>query len=82
MDYYVKVGTPFTFDFGNQDGTAVAVCDPGDVTTGGGFSTPLGANFVVNLSMPSASDTWTVSGSKSGTGFDLIAYAVCADLAP
>jgi hypothetical protein len=79
-DYYVVEGTPLSFGNGNETGTAFAVCDPGDVTTGGGFTTPLGANFVVNSSLPSASDTWTVSGSKSGSGFDLTVYAVCADL--
>ena len=82
MDYYVRASASYSFGSGNQTGTAIAVCDPGDVVTGGGFTTALGANFVVNSSLPSASDTWTVAGSKSGGGFDLTAYAVCADFTP
>ena len=82
MSYYVRTGSPFTFGSGNQTGSAVATCDSGDVAVGGGFATPLDSSFFANSSYPSAPDTWTVAGSKSGSGFDLTAYAVCADLTP
>ena len=54
-------------------------CDPGDVATGGGYSTLL----QVGQSIPSGSNRWRVTATNNGTYEDTLqARVMCADMTP
>ena len=65
---------------------ALAICDPGDAVTGGGFehSGTLGQQGVTVISSyPTADYIWQVTiGNYSGEDIEFRAYARCADLTP
>jgi hypothetical protein len=65
---------------------ALAICDEGDVVTGGGFehSGTLGQQVIsVISSYPTADYIWQVTiGNYSGEDIEFRAYARCADLTP
>lgn len=65
---------------------AIAVCDPGDAVTGGGFehgAVSSDGNVTVMQSLPTSDTIWQVIlGNYSGSNVDFRAYARCADLTP
>jgi hypothetical protein len=65
----------------NSPKTATATCSAGKTALGGGYIVGGTSNsVVVDQSYPSATDTWTVSGVKTGgnPSWSLQAYVVCA----
>jgi hypothetical protein len=83
LGFYTVASSPVSVPGAGSVGSAAATCDPGDSVTGGGFETVGAAIFFADVSAPTGTDTWTVTGKNfAGTAIDLIAHAVCADETP